>query len=201
MGLKVHSLGEVPADASRRYYLYLLDYGWEEPLGKALRDNFDNMADAASRHDAAVVLGLGNEFNDNVLSWHGFNGRRDTEDLLPAILITNKHPATFAERRALYSATDQDAMPWNSGQDRLVLLPLQNHCKTPTDVARLINRIFRDIKANRPLADFEIVVEDRAGVGRAILDAVILRPTVGGLGIDLMELLRKFRKGRRSGAQ
>jgi len=64
MGLKIHSLGELPAEASRGYYVYLLDYGWEEPLGRALRDNFDQMADVASRHDAAVILGLGNEFND-----------------------------------------------------------------------------------------------------------------------------------------
>lgn len=199
MGLKIHSLGELPAEASRGYYLYLLDYGWEEPLGKALRDNFDKMADVASRHDAAVLLGLGGEFNDQVLSWHGINGR-GAEDLLPAILITNKHPTTFSGRRGEVSASPENPANWDRDKDHLVLVPLRDHCKTPTDVARLIDSIFRDIKAKRPLANFAVATEDRAGVGGAILDAVVLRPTVGGVGIDLMALFRGFRKGRRDGA-
>jgi hypothetical protein len=29
MGLKIHSLGELPPEASRGYFVYLLDYGWE----------------------------------------------------------------------------------------------------------------------------------------------------------------------------
>ena len=37
MGLYVHSLGEIPNGAERAYYVYLLDYGWEEPLGSAVR--------------------------------------------------------------------------------------------------------------------------------------------------------------------
>jgi hypothetical protein len=106
MGLKVHSLGELPPEASRGYFVYLLDYGWEEPLSRALRDNFDRMADAASRNDAAVLLGVGNEFNDEVLSWHGVNGKPAGE-LLPAILITNKHPDEF--RRMTGS--------WDPGRD------------------------------------------------------------------------------------
>ena len=34
MGLMIHSLGEIPADVQRGYYVYLLDYGWDEPLAK-----------------------------------------------------------------------------------------------------------------------------------------------------------------------
>lgn len=189
MGLKIHSLGEFPAEASRAYYVYLLDYGWKEPLGSALRDNFDQMADAASRNDAAVLLGLGNEFNDQVLSWHGINGR-SADDMLPAVLVTNKHPAAFRDARAR-------GAEWNRGEDHLVLIPLRDHCKTPTDVARLIARIFDAIKAKKPLADFEVAAEERAGMKGAILDAVVLRPTVGGVGIDLMALFRRLHKPKR----
>jgi hypothetical protein len=39
MGLHVHSLGEKPSGAERAYYVYLLDYGWEEALGNAVRAN------------------------------------------------------------------------------------------------------------------------------------------------------------------
>jgi hypothetical protein len=39
MGLWVHSLGELPANAERAYYIYVLDFGWDEPLGRALNQN------------------------------------------------------------------------------------------------------------------------------------------------------------------
>ena len=50
MGSYVHSLERVPADLERDYYLYVLDYGWEEPIGEALRHNFRRMADLAARN-------------------------------------------------------------------------------------------------------------------------------------------------------
>lgn len=36
MGLYVQSLNNIPQSAHRDYYIYLLDYGWSEPLGNAL---------------------------------------------------------------------------------------------------------------------------------------------------------------------
>ena len=86
---------------------------------------------------------------------------------------------------------------WSRDRDHLVIIPLREHCKTTTDVAKLIEGIFRDIKAKKPLSNFSVAKEERAGVKGAILDAVVLRPTIGGVGIDLMALLRRFRKGRR----
>ena len=180
MGLKIHSLAELPESTGRRgYYLYLLDYGWQVPLGKVLRDNFDRMADAASRHDAAVIVGLGNEFNDEVLAWHGINGRK-ADDLLPAILITNKRPSSFEGMRGEWN-------PWQ--KHHLVLIPLRDRCKTPTDVVELIDGIFKDIKAKQPLANFAVAKQERAGVKGAILDAVVLLLRVGGVGVDLKALI------------
>ncbi|MBX7166236.1 MAG: hypothetical protein K1X74_07790 [Pirellulales bacterium] len=181
MGLKIHSLEELPSAPARGYYVYLLDYGWDEPLGRALHDNFDEMANAASRNNAAVILGVGNEFNDEVLSWHGVNGR-NADDLLPAILITNKPPREFREQHG----------SWRREHDHLVIIPLRDQCKTATDVVRVIASVFADIKANRPLANFEVAREDRAGLKGAILDAIVLRPTFGGIGVDLKALLNKL---------
>ena len=97
MGLYVHSLGEIPTGASRAYYVYLLDYGWQEPLGDAVRANLPRMADLASRSDAVVVHGpRGVHFEDEILSWHRVNGQ-DAKDILPAILVTTRHPTTFRE--------------------------------------------------------------------------------------------------------
>ena len=190
MGLKIHSLAELPTDVGRRgYYLYLLDFGWEEPLGRALRDNFDKMADIASRNDAAVIIGLGNEFNDEVLAWHGINGQPANE-ILPAILITNRRPSAFERQRG----------GWDPETHHLVLIPLRDRCKTPTDVIDLVETIFKDIKAKRPLESFVVAQKDRAGVRRAVLDAVVLRPAIGGVGVDLKELLRGMWRNRKDGA-
>src|SRR5712692_10589436 len=97
MGLYVDSLGEIPTAAARAYYVYLLDYGWEEALGNAVRANLPKMTDLASGSNAVVIHGpRGVHFEDEVLSWHRVNGQ-DAKDILPAILITTRHPSTFRE--------------------------------------------------------------------------------------------------------
>jgi len=55
MGLYVHSLGEIPTGAERAYYVYLLDYGWKEPLGEAGRANLPPMADMASHSNRQTI--------------------------------------------------------------------------------------------------------------------------------------------------
>ncbi len=92
MGLMIHSLAELPEGVERRCYMYLLDYGWKEPVLDVLYQNFDRMADAASRSGAVILRGVvGAHFEDEVLSWHQINGE-DAEELLPAILLTNRNP-------------------------------------------------------------------------------------------------------------
>ena len=56
MGLMVHSLEGIPEGHHRDYFIYLLDYGWNEPLSEALRKNFNNMATLASKQENAVVI-------------------------------------------------------------------------------------------------------------------------------------------------
>ena len=92
MGLWVQSLNNIPIEAHREYYIYLLDYGWHEQLGQALMDNYEKMASLAADNNAVVIRGTHRvHFEDEVFSWHHINGE-DAEKLLPAILITNRHP-------------------------------------------------------------------------------------------------------------
>jgi hypothetical protein len=180
-GLYVHSLGEIPSGAKRNYYVYLLDYGWDEPLGQAVRANIPQMADRASRSNSAVIHGpRGTQFADEVLSWHQINGE-PAEDLLPAILITTRHPRTIKESQNEKQAR---AIP----NDALLLIPLKKTCSSAGQVVELVDRIFRDIKKEKNLTDFSVAKRMRRGVGRAIVDAVILRPNVNGIGIDLKKL-------------
>jgi hypothetical protein len=181
MGLYVHSLGEIPAGAERAYYVYLLDYGWEESLGNAVRANLPRMADLASRSNAVVIHGpRGVHFEDEVLSWHHVNGQ-DAGNVLPAILITARHPSTFCELIEAERAR-------RGNRDTLLLIPLRKMCKSAEDVVELIHRVFEDIKDKRQLSDFSVAKRMRRGVAGALVDAVILQPKIGGVGFDLKKL-------------
>lgn len=181
MGLYVHSLGEIPNGAERAYYVYLLDYGWEEPLGSAVRANLPRMADLASRSDAVVIHGpRGMHFEDEVLSWHRVNGQ-DADNILPAILITTRHPSTFRESFSMLRTDPEN-------RDALLLLPLRKVCNSSEDVADVIHRVFEDIKGKKRLSEFEAAKEMRRGVAGALVDAVILQPKLGGIGFDLKKL-------------
>lgn len=178
MGLYVHTLAEIPSGAQRNYYVYLLDYGWDEPLGEAVRANISKMADRASRTNAVVIQGPPVHFADEVLSWHNVNGEPG-ESVLPAILITTRHPSTFCEHPHEKGSPSDDA---------LLLIPLKKVCETATEVVDLVERVFGDIKEKRKLVDFNVYKQLRAGVGQTIVDAVILQPSLGGIGIDLKKL-------------
>jgi hypothetical protein len=187
MGLYVHSLGEIPNGTERAYYVYLLDYGWEEPLGSAVRANLPRMADLASRSDAVVIHGpRGMHFEDEVLSWHRVNGQ-DAENVLPAILITTRHPSTFRESFSMLRTDPEN-------RDALLLLPLRKVCNSADDVSHVIHRVFEDIKSKKRLSEFEAAKQMRRGVAGALVDAVILQPKLGGIGFDLKKLF-SGRKG------
>jgi hypothetical protein len=181
MGLYVHSLGEIPAGAERAYYIYLLDDGWKEPLGESVRANLPRMADLASRSNAVVVYGpRGVHFEDEVLSWHRVNGQ-EAKDILPAILVTTRHPSTF---RGLFDMKRSK----QESRDALLLIPLRKVCKSADDVVDLIHRVFEDITDKKQLSKFRAAKRMKRGVAGALVDAVILQPKVGGIGFDLKKL-------------
>ena len=178
MGLYVHSLGEIPTGAERAYYVYLLDYGWEEALGNAVRANLPRMADMASRTNSVVIHGpRGVHFEDEVLSWHRVNGQ-DAKDILPAILISTRHPSTFRE-------SVESKRSRKENRDALLLIPLRKVCKSSEDVVELIQRVFDDIKSKKLLSKFQAAKRMRRGVAGAFVDAVILQPKVAGICFDL----------------
>ncbi len=193
MGLMIHSLGEFPLEAQRGYYIYLLDYGWEEPLRDVLDRNFNKMAELASRSNAVVMKGtVGHHFSDEVLSWHRVNGQPGDE-LLPAIMITTRHPSNFRE-----SGQEWLNRRENYPQDRLLLIPLRKVCKSSEDVASLIEKLFRDIGEKKTLSDFEVADEMRKGKAGAVVDALILQPNFAGIGINFNYIIDFFSGRKRN---
>lgn len=188
MGLYVHSLLEIPVEAKRNYYVYLLDYGWHEPLGEVLSQNFDRMAEIASVNNAVVIrsVGRGTHFQDEVFSWHGINGEEGNE-ILPAILVTDRHPREFKESYDYrYSRKEQDF--------RIILFPIKQFCHNTTEAIKYIDMLFTDIIEKRDLSNFKVAKEMKKGLGRALVDGLLLEPNVGGIGYDFNSLINFFKK-------
>jgi hypothetical protein len=142
------------------------------------------MARLAGSADAAVVYGpRGVHLETEILSWHHVNGA-DAEDILPAILVTTRHPRWFQERHS------------DPPTDALLLIPLRQICKTADDVITLVEQLFRDIKDRKNLANFTAARSMKAGVGAAFVDAVILQPNVAGLGFDVKRFFETGQVGR-----
>jgi len=191
MGLWVESLENVPAEAKRDYYIYLLDYGWDEPIGDAVMKNYAKMASLAATSSAVVIRGTNRvHFEDQVLSWHNINGE-NTEDLLPAILITNRNPHKF---KPTY---DIDNAKRIEDDLRLILIPLKKFCRTPTEVVQLIERIFNDIKDQKALKDFRVAREVAKDNRRVLADAVILEPDNNGKEITIDSVVSYLKSEKR----
>jgi len=191
MGLWVQSLENIPAEANRDYYIYLLDYGWSEPLIDVLMQNFAKMASLAAESKAVIIRGTHRvHFEDEVLSYHNINGE-DAEDLLPAILITNRNPHKF---KHVYQPGDAGPV---ENDLRLILIPLKKFCKTTTEVIQLVERLFTDIKQQKALKDFRIAREITKDNRRAKADSIILAPDLGGKEIPIENVISYLNSGRR----
>ena len=203
MGLHVHSLSRLPLGLEKEYYLYILDYGWDEPFSAALVANFRKMAELAAMNKAIVLAGtdarlfaedfLSVHFNNEQLSWSNVNGENG-EEVLPAIMISSIHPQKF---RSNFPDYKLPKVGKGIADEKMILIPLRGVCKDASEVIVLIEKIFRDIAAKKPLQNFSIAKKINANEGGAFWDAIILKPSIYGIGIDVKESL-KFWKSIKS---
>ena len=187
MGLYISSLNNIPSEAKRDYFIYLLDYGWSEPLSDALMKNYEKMASMAAENKAVVIRGTNRvHFEDEVLSWHNVNGE-NAEEILPAILITNRHPSKFKES---INSNNNAKIELDL---KMIFIPLKKFCNTTTDVTILIEKLFNDIRAKKDLTDFRIAKEVKRGFGKAVADAIILEPNFAGIGFNFNKMIDYFK--------
>lgn len=195
MGLMIHSLDNIPFEAKRNYFIYLLDYGWEEPISEALKNNFEKMASIAAKNKAVIIKGTElAHFENEVLSWHHINNE-DAQELLPALLITNKHPRYFLEQNHDFTGRKNLVRVDEEYEDlKMILVPFRKICKTTTEVITLIEKIFTDISNKKDLKDFKIAKELKKGVGHAIVDSITLEPKIFGVGFSVKKFAEYFKK-------
>lgn len=201
MGLYVHSLTRLPLGMERDYYVYVLDYGWDEPLTQALHANFRKMADLAAKSDAIVVAGTDSRaFAQEVLSvhvdepnfrWDNINGEPG-EDILPALMITTAHPRKFLDRFPGYIPSLSSR---GAADDTMIIISIKGLCKTAGDVTTLIEKVFRDIAEDRPLKNFVVAKEVAVNTRQSVSEAFILKPAIYGIGVDIKALIKGLRRG------
>ena len=183
MGLHIHNLGGLPVESDLKYFIYVLDYGWKEPLTDTLIENFTNMARKAAETKSVVIAGINPiHFANQVFSWHGINGE-DGELALPAIMITSLHPKYFYEN-------NHDGTSVAEIKDRLLLIPLKKVCKTTEDVVELIKSIFADIATGINPISFQVAKEIKKNQNGRFADALMLEPNFVGLGVKLPSLFK-----------
>ena len=185
MGLKIHSLAEIPESVSKSYYLYILDYyNWDEPIGKTLRDSFDKIAEFATKNNSVVIQGIPeSHFYSELMSWESINGI-DPKDLLPALMITTIHPKYFLNGHDKHLKGDK--IP----EDKLIFLEIGKICKSPQDVIKLLEKIFKDIQEKKEIKNFKVKKELKAGIGKVLNDTMILEPNIAGIGVNLNNLFK-----------
>jgi hypothetical protein len=185
MGLKINTLAEIPANVSKSYYLYILDYyNWDEPIGNTLRNSFDKIAEFASKNDSVVIQGISeSHFYSELMSWESINGI-DPKELLPALMITTIHPTYFLSRDN--KQIEGEKIP----EDNLIFLEIGKICKSPQDVIKLIEKIFKDIHEKKEIKNFQVKKELKSGVGKILNDTIILEPNIAGVGVNLNNLFR-----------
>ena len=150
MGLMIHSLDNIPKSARRDFFIYLLDYGWNEPISEALHSNFDRMAEIASQNKAVIIKGtVAEHFQNEVMSWHQINNE-NAEELLPALLITNKHPEYFRNAQSSFESNNIVRIADNANDMKLILVPFKRFCETTSEVTTLIEQIFNDVSMYLP---------------------------------------------------
>ena len=115
---------------------------------------------------------------------------RNADDILPALLITTRHPSTFRESFSTIRTDPQNRI-------RSSYFPLRKICNSAQEVADVIHRVFQDIKAKKHLSDFQAAHRMRGGVAGALVDAVILQPEIWRHRLRSQELLHPPQEIRR----
>jgi len=189
MGLFIQTLEEIPSEITieKEYYIYLLEYNWNEPIGEALENNYPALAALASENRTVIIKSEKRvHFANEVLSWHNINGL-NTDEILPAILITNKHPSYFK------IGNYPEYKDMLEQEFKFVLIPLRKVCNNTTDVINLIENLFKDIKENKEIQNFRISKELHKGFGKTLVDALILEPNFNGVGIKIKDIIKYFK--------
>ncbi len=185
MGIRINSLVEIPKDAERGFFVYLLHGNTPTRINQALEKSFDILAKEASQSNFVVVMGYTGEFGGEVMNHYSVDGL-DSYETLPAILISTVNPHQFKDINSI-----NKGKPFRENE-KVVLISLKQKAQTEDDVFNMVTDILRDLKSGTELRNFAVTQDKKTN----FLDALILEPNLSGVGINLNSTLSNYENVR-----
>ena len=181
MGLMIHSLVKLPDFIEKDYFVYLLDYGFKDPVSEELGKHFSELSDWAGKNNSVVLRGTAPHFNDEVFSWHSINDISG-EEILPAIMVTTINPHYF------HMLSPRSAKSTWEENDKILLLPLKEYINGVEDVYPLLRKLLKDLSSGKKLTEFSLAPQKKDSLKQKIKNCLILQPNIHGLGVDLTKV-------------
>ena len=79
------------------------------------------------------------------------------------------------------------------GDMKMILIPFKKSCKDENDVINIINSVFSDISQKKDLTKFCVSKEYKRGIGKAMVDSIILQPNISGVGFDIKNFFNSYK--------
>lgn len=178
MGYMLNSLGNLPVDDEVRFYIYVINGQWREPLYEVMERNFASVARSIGK-SAVIAIGLDpKEWYGEVAEAYLGKDHDDCFQLLPALLITDAHPSQISAESLRLLVPLRDAESRFGGWPQFFSLL--------TD--------FVQLKSDEFVKRFE-KKEDLISVANSIVD---LKPGIFGVSININELVTRWQKRKES---
>ena len=174
-GCMISSLGNLPIDDNLRFYIFMIGgNAWAGSINEIILNNFENIAREIGPN-ASIVKGFEEPFwSDEVIEKYLGKKYSNIVSYLPALLITNAHPQKLTE-------------------DSLRLLIALREIKSNfSDFDAFFNSLVQFIRYGD--SSFLLKFDDRANTVDTIMDAIDIKPNFFGLGININNLLKRFRR-------
>jgi hypothetical protein len=98
MGYLLNSLGNLPVDDDVKFYIFVINGQWREPLYEIVEQNFSSVARSIGK-EAVIAKGLNPvEWSNEVAARYLQDNYGNYSSLLPALLVTNAHPEKLSEK-------------------------------------------------------------------------------------------------------
>ena len=176
MGYYLNELANLPVDENINFYIFVVNGQFREQLYQTVQDNFATIAHSIGSQ-AVVAAGTDPKaFSSDVARTYFGTDDREYLEMLPAMLITNTHPAKLTKDSARLFVPLRDAEERFGGWAQFFSL-LSEYVRGESD--EFVKRFERR--------------EDLIAAGNKVIS---FRPGILGFSVNVNELIDRWNKSR-----
>jgi len=173
MGYALSSLGNLPVQNNISIYIFVINGGWRGGMHDIIEKNFMELARRIGPN-AVIAKGFNPEiWSDEVCGKYLGKSTKTLIDVLPALLLTDKHP-DLLDNKSL-----RLLIPLRDAEKRFGGIEIFFHALT-------------EFALNRD-ASFLSRFEERSSLGQKAWSVFELKPHFFGFGINLKELVARIK--------